>query len=741
MGKEENYCWLDKFDMIEELGEGGNAKVFRVKEKISGTEVALKYLCNRSTEKKSRFDDEIQIMSENCASIDGVIPIIEYSKEQLWYTMPIARPIMEYINEKEIDYQLIINGVIELADTLSKLHEKGIAHRDIKPSNIYYYKNRFYLGDFGLVEFPDNPNDFTRSDRGLGAIFTIAPEMKRDPKHADGKKADVFSLAKTTWMLLTGDEKGFDGTYAFLDESMGLRFCDKFKKIHLVELEENITKATDNSPENRQTIVEYKESLEYWLEVSNDYQKEQLSGWKFLDKYLFGNTQPGSCAWRKKDKIIDILNVIGSMSTYNHMLFPNGGGLDFGKAMGANEDGCIYIHDTIGWCYVLKPKCLYYEGFEDNFRWNYFLLELDELEPIFEKNENNCEDLVEDYPAHYVSAQYEQYGVYDYDSGERLPEGYKSVKRYCRGNFLIVLKSGPYNGIPGTYDGRHGLCSNSEFREYLESVIKTVETLVSYGADERVILRSDLFGTSPFKQRTFISHKNNYSERVLVQDFILQNYKLWSFKNLFESTVDEKNIRFYITFNNTDGSVMSYLKKECEYLCKDGFFKKMSSQQEREIYYIYSRQTASKLLERCNKLIEEKCKAENLLVLDIGKYLSLDLERRGKPEHIFTKEEIIKLMKVADDRKNNILVIDENGYPHIVHDIDESHLYPVRHEMWCAGNNYVGKYSPLLTADDDYIMSLQGWLLYLKRSESVYMDYVHNNDDEEKLLEEIKQYY
>ena len=50
------------------------------------------------------------------------------------------------------------------------------------------------------MDFPDN-DDFTKSDRGLGAIFTIAPEMKRNPKPADASKADVFSLAKTLWML------------------------------------------------------------------------------------------------------------------------------------------------------------------------------------------------------------------------------------------------------------------------------------------------------------------------------------------------------------------------------------------------------------------------------------------------------------------------------------------------------------------------------------------------------------
>ena len=53
-----------------------------------------------------------------------------------------------------------------------------------------------------------------------------------------GKKADVFSLAKTMWMFLTKDERGFDGVYNYLDSSHSLRYLDKYKSVHLVEIDE-----------------------------------------------------------------------------------------------------------------------------------------------------------------------------------------------------------------------------------------------------------------------------------------------------------------------------------------------------------------------------------------------------------------------------------------------------------------------------------------------------------------------
>ena len=54
---------------------------------------------------------------------------------------------------------------------------------------------------------------------------------------------------------------------------------------------------------------------------------------------------------------------------------------------------------------------------------------------------------------------------------------------------------------------------------------------------------------------------------------------------------------------------------------------------------------------------------------------------------------------------------------------------------------YLGKYSKLSTLDDNYISSLQGWLLYLKTGRTQYMDYLHENTNEEELLKEIKEYY
>ena len=117
------------------------------------------------------------------------------------------------------------------------------------------------------------------------------------------------------------------------------------------------------------------------------------------------------------------------------------------------------------------------------------------------------------------------------------------------------------------------------------------------------------------------------------------------------------------------------------------------------------------------------------------------LRRTGNPSHLFTKEEIKEVMQAADDRLNNMLVIDEFGYAHIISDLENGNSYPVRLESWDAGNNYVGKYSQLHTLDDSYTMALEGWLEYLKHCRSVRKDWCEENLSICELIEQIQEFY
>ncbi len=754
--------WNNYYEIIDELGEGGNAKVYRVKCKEDNEEYALKVLVVRGKEKHSRFVNEINTIKDNYQIIEGIIPIYRFSVEEYWYTMPIAISAVDYILENKLDIEEIVKGIISLSETLEKLHEKDICHRDIKPSNIYYYNNRFAFGDFGLVDFPNNTDDFTKSDKGLGAIFTIAPEMKRNPKKADSKKADAFSLAKTMWMFLTNNEKGFDGVYNYLDPSHSLRYLEQYKNTHLVEIDELLKDSTDNNPDVRPTIEEFKERLINWIGVYSDIDKSQASDWNFLNKQLFGLNPPESSSWRNINKIVEILNIIGKTPAYNHMLFHDKGGLDFSFAEIADEENCIKLYDTSGFCYIVRPKILYFEGFNENYRWNYFLLEFDKLSPILSA-EDDCdnEHLVEDYPAHYVSAQYAQYGVYDYETAIPLPKGFQTVYRYIRGKFLIVLKNGPYNGINGTYDGRHGDCSASEFRNYIEWLLNLYSKLYQFIKsndefkglpDEEIedrILNLGEFNKNPFKKDLFKEYdvsnrKKKYSERKKSKDYIKQNFMNWDFCDMLQicPLTNSATIKFVFEFLPSGNEISLGLFEEMNYyICTDGHIKKMNPYSDEKCFCLYDRKAAIDLEYNLEKRVSEILKQNGLAELEYETYFSVRAIRCGNPIHLFTKQEIEVAMRYADDRLDNQLVIDENGYAKVIERDEGSYLYPVRHELWCSGNMYVGKYSSLSTLEDDYISSLQGWLLYLKTGRPQYMDYVHDNRNEKDLIQEIMTYY
>ena len=744
-----SYTWFDKYVVLDELGEGGNAKVFWVREKTSNEEFALKNLLNKkSSEKKSRFIEEINIASQNYKDIDGIIPILEASPKEYWYTMPVAQSILKHIENTDERVEQIILGVIQIAETLSQLHAKGISHRDIKPGNIYYYNQRYFLGDFGLVDHPDNPHDYTRSDKGLGAIFTIAPEMKRDPKNADGKMADVFSLAKTTWMLLSGDDRGFDGVYDFLDRSHSLRFSKKYKGVHIVELEELLAASTNNNPTLRPDINSFKQQLVDWRDIFLSHEKSQLSDWKFLNKYLFGNIPSDSAVWKYPDKIINILNIVGSIPAYNHMLFSEHGGLDFDRAQPANEDGCIYIYTNSGSCLITKPKCLHYESFVDSYEWNYFLLELDKLTPVLSNRLSPAfehERLVEDYPAHYVSAENVQYGVYDYDSGTPLPADYKVVDRYLCGKLLIVLKNGPYNNIPATYDGRHGMCSNDEFRVYISTLIGMANRFKKLNVKNSIYLNSDAFSSNPFCRKESFSTLFRASENAneeSCKEFIYAHIKEWCFKDLIEESLDAGIIKFYFTFRNNSDFYQDMFSEEVLCIDSDGFIIVTNKKALGAALFIYNRNEALAFRKRVDNLIIQNCIENGMNApAEMDSLFDLNLIKAGKPTHQFTKSEIAEAMRNADDRYDNKLVIDENGYAHVIQDTAIGILYPVSHETWAAGNVIVGKYSKLFYLDDDYISSLQGWLDYLQTGHRVYMDHVLKNSNETELIKAISEYY
>lgn len=142
------------------------------------------------------------LLSKNKKNVDANIPI--------YYVMPLAESVEQKIKKFTLDEKVEV--VRMLLNMLVDLHQNSIAHRDIKPANILFYDGEFVLSDFGLVHF--NKKTFkTPAGRRIGAKQTISPQMEKDAQSADKYKADVYSMAKTIWIILTGDDFSFGGQY------------------------------------------------------------------------------------------------------------------------------------------------------------------------------------------------------------------------------------------------------------------------------------------------------------------------------------------------------------------------------------------------------------------------------------------------------------------------------------------------------------------------------------------------
>ena len=237
---------------------------------------------------------------------------------------------------------------------LTSLHAQGIAHRDIKPANILLYNGCYVLSDFGLVFF-NKKTAKTPVGTKLGAKWTISPQMERDAVHADKFKSDVYSMAKTIWMILTGDMKSFEGQYK-PNSVIGLRqYISKEK--YLYPLEKLLEQCTDYNENSRPDAAQLEKRFAEWIFINNSWSHQNLLQWQEVQEQLFPTTIPAHAEWHNIKDIVSVLQLLGQYNSQNHTFFPDGGGLDLTGANLSYEKDCIELHCD-GLVYVGKGACV-----------------------------------------------------------------------------------------------------------------------------------------------------------------------------------------------------------------------------------------------------------------------------------------------------------------------------------------------------------------------------------------------
>jgi serine/threonine protein kinase len=253
---------VDQWTLIEEIGEGGNGSVWRA-QSDKGELVALKICKSRTGYGLNRFVQEVEFQ-RRIGVERGLLPLLDArlperptSGAPAWLATPIAITIRDALGKLPTLHSAI-SAVAAIGGALSKLHsEHDASHRDVKPDNLFKLNDEWVVGDFGLIDFPEKP-ELTASNRSLGPRFFMADEMINAPDEADGKLADIYSLAKTLYVLAIGSTYPPQGTHRIDDPGMCI---SSFVPAAPKALDYLMQRATARNPDERLSMEDFVQSL------------------------------------------------------------------------------------------------------------------------------------------------------------------------------------------------------------------------------------------------------------------------------------------------------------------------------------------------------------------------------------------------------------------------------------------------------------------------------------------------
>ena len=464
-----NMIRLNNIDWIldKQIGEGGNGVVWSAsKENLKSEKIAIKFVKCASVTKKRRFEREITTQSS--FNHESIVSIYEHGRSgtTCWFSMPICSSASSLLNDRSAIE--ICDEYLNIVSAVKYIHSEDMAHRDIKPDNILNLDENLVLADFGLITIPLGSEDkrITKVGSKLGNFATIAPELRYvEDINADFRPADVYSLGLTLWMLLTRDEKGFDGQYAIAAKSM-LEIALKGEKLELRNLHDLLEKATEYDPKLRPSIEEFEEKLIEWIEATKDFSVLISSKWTNLQEEI-NPYNAHYLEFSDIDAIVSVLNkIVRNDETANHCFLPRVGGLDLTRSE-VKENGEVRLLMSGSFYYDCLPKALHYVNYQYKPSESYFFLETQPIaKPInsglYEKD-NEIVSYAEFANGDLTSAELYKDDIW---KGRYIPNDTKSVTRVYEGSFLFVSRHSLYNSYGPAYDARHSKMGFEKFKSY-----------------------------------------------------------------------------------------------------------------------------------------------------------------------------------------------------------------------------------------------------------------------------------
>jgi serine/threonine-protein kinase len=213
---------LGDYELVEEVGRGGQGVVFRARQKSLNRTVALKVISLGQWASKAhlkRFRRE----AEAAASLEHpcIVPIYEVGEGEgsCYFSMKFVEggQLDEVVRREPMPVRQAVELIVKVARTVHYAHEHGILHRDIKPGNILLdAKGEPNLTDFGLARLIETESTVTRTMEVLGTPSYMAPEQAVGNNAAVGKATDVYGIGAVFYQLLTGQPPFAGGTTPLL---------------------------------------------------------------------------------------------------------------------------------------------------------------------------------------------------------------------------------------------------------------------------------------------------------------------------------------------------------------------------------------------------------------------------------------------------------------------------------------------------------------------------------------------
>lgn len=203
-----------RYELLELIGVGGMADIYRARDIVEDRIVAVKILKTEfagSEEFLRRFRNESKAIA--LLSHPNIVKIYDVG-----FTDKVQFIVMEYVDgitltdyieqQGVLKWRDAVHFTIQILKALQHAHDRGIVHRDIKSSNIMLLSDgTIKVMDFGIARF-NRENNKTMSEKTIGSVHYISPEQARGD--ITDERSDIYSVGVALYEMLTG-KKPFDG--------------------------------------------------------------------------------------------------------------------------------------------------------------------------------------------------------------------------------------------------------------------------------------------------------------------------------------------------------------------------------------------------------------------------------------------------------------------------------------------------------------------------------------------------